>query len=259
MKKRITDWQALSRKDAESEVQSWRDVPQNEFDTVIKAWETDVPNQLNENYRQLRTDLLDAFNRTVEDIDAEKTVRGRQYRIDLEFGMQLYQIMNQYGMTSRIASYDPVWVYIAVRVIPDIVDRRWHSRARTGTSSGVQPDRYYAVVRRIYPKTLWWYIHLSLQSKADGSPDLDVTYDILLRNSTDEIVQLVERSGPAGYRVDVYRALMRHYGTHRDQYDAHALRRAMVLNTARARLVEPELAVGGIEGYVADLFEGLYE
>ena len=94
-----------------------------------------------------------------------------------------------------------------------------------------------------------------MQTKEDGTEDLEKTFIILSGNSTDEIVQIVERSGPAGYRIDVYRELMRFYAENRDKYDNKIFRQVMVLNTAKTQIVEPLLMTGGIETYVRELFE----
>ena len=81
------------------------------------------------------------------------------------------------------------------------------------------------------------------------------TYLILKDNSTDEILNLVERSGSDGYRVDVYREIMAEYScTVLKKSVKQLLRKVMVLNTARTTLVEPALADGGVKGYVKELY-----
>ena len=81
------------------------------------------------------------------------------------------------------------------------------------------------------------------------------TYDILKNNSTDDILNLVERSGNDGYRVDVYRRIMTEYAeTDLRKSVKQLLRKVMVLNTARTTLVEPALAEGGVNGYVKELY-----
>ena len=85
--------------------------------------------------------------------------------------------------------------------------------------------------------------------------DLILTYRILENNTTDEVVQLVERAGSAGYRVDVCRVLMKYYYLNRSKYDNKIFRKVMVLNTARSKVVEPTLVNGGAIGYVKELFD----
>ena len=96
---------------------------------------------------------------------------------------------------------------------------------------------------------LWWYIYLSWQ----GSEKDTIT--VLKDNSTDEILQLVDRCGRGGYRVDLYRALMLQ-NSKLDPIDRRRrqlFRKMMVLNTARVQVIEPELTVGGNIGYAESL------
>ena len=158
-----------------------------------------------------------------------------------------------------MASNDQVWIYLCVKVFPDLIHNRYPGH-KLKTESGVvqrniNDERFWKTRRRIYLKVLWWYVYLSLQFSKDGKEDLSKTYEVLKDNSTDEIVQIVERSGSAGYRVDVYRALMKYYADNRDRYDNKRFRQVMVLNTAKTQIVEPLLMAGGIEEYIKELFE----
>ena len=152
-----------------------------------------------------------------------------------------------------------MWIYLCVKVFPDLIHNRYPGH-KLKTELGViqrniNEERFWKTRRRIYLKVLWWYVYLSLQFSEDGREDLSKTYEVLKDNSTDEIVQIVERSGSAGYRVDVYRALMKYYADNRDRYDNKRFRQVMVLNTAKTQIVEPLLMAGGIEEYIKELFE----
>jgi hypothetical protein len=84
------------------------------------------------------------------------------------------------------------------------------------------------------------------------------TFKILKENTTDEIVQMVERSGKFGYRIDVSRAIMKYYGEMEKQKKKDhpgIFRKVMKLNTARTRVIEPSLMDGGETAYVKELFE----
>ena len=145
-------------------------------------------------------------------------------------------------------------------VFPDLVHSRYPGAVKksadgTAEKINVNEERFWKTRRRIYLKVLWWYIYLSVQTDDNGNEDLDRTVDILKDNSTDEIVQIVERSGTAGYRVDLYRAMMKYYSLHRDIYDNKKFRQVMVLNTARSQIIEPSLMDGGVQTYVRELFE----
>ena len=144
-------------------------------------------------------------------------------------------------MAVQNASSDGVWRHISLNIIPDIVYKRW----------GDNDNRFYKQPRRIWVKTLWWYIFLSWQGSVHE------TESILRNNTTDDLVQLVERAGANGYRVSLSREIMKHYG--RIPLDSElrsrgVFRKVMKLNTAKTSTLEPELIDGGIEAYVRDLF-----
>lgn len=166
------------------------------------------------------------------------------YDYDLLFGIKMYEsLSNKYKMSERLASQDGVWMFLSIELIPDIVYRRW---------KGLNESRYYKESRRIWLKTLWWYIHLSWQGTIDS------TYEILKDNNTDDLVQLVERSGSKGYRINLYREIMRNYSQIKESEKGRKnqlFRKVMKLNTARARVVEPALTNGGEKQYVKELFD----
>ena len=158
-----------------------------------------------------------------------------------------------------MASNDQVWMYLCVKIFPDIVHDRYRGTKVKSENSiverNVNEERFWKTRRRIYLKVIWWYIYLSMQMDEKGQDDLMATFNILKDNSTDEIVQIVERSGAAGYRVDVYREIMKYYSANRDKYDNTKFRQVMVLNTAKTQVVEPDLIEGGVHVYVKELFE----
>lgn len=81
---------------------------------------------------------------------------------------------------------------------------------------------------------------------------------ILKHNTTDTIVQLVERPG-FGYRISFTRELMKHFGClaeeEPDKHNTETFRKIMRLNTARSKVVEPALFGGGEQEYIKELFE----
>ena len=85
--------------------------------------------------------------------------------------------------------------------------------------------------------------------------DEEATREILKDNSTDEILQLVDRCGRGGYRVELYRELMRQHAELdvAERRKTQIFRKIMVLNTARVQVVEPGLVSGGEKQYVSDL------
>lgn len=254
------EWKELSKIEAAAITGEWNSMNKEAFDTMAMEWNETLPENLDEDYRAIRLDLIEAETTARNKVESsEEYSKKKDYFTDLFFAEEVYKILEKHDLSPRVASNDKVWIYLCVKVVPDIVKRRYNKSTKK-TDKGmvvlnVSEDRYWKKTRRIYLKTLWWYFYLSMQTDDAGKPDLAKTVEILKGNSTDEIVQLTERSGTAGYRVDVYRNMMRFYADNRDKYDNETFRKVMVLNTARTRIVEPSLLDGGTEAYVKELFE----
>ncbi|MFL0504199.1 hypothetical protein ACH0B5_00500 [Ureibacillus sp. 179-F W5.1 NHS] len=185
---------------------------------------------------KLRNLLIQARDEIFEEHDLDGANK-LDYQFDLLFGLKIFEILNEsIGFTNRVATNDDVWRYLSVCVVPDIVHSRWSLNA----------DHFYRISRRIWLKTIWWYINLSWRG------NINDTYEILKDNTTDTILQLVERPG-IGYYTELYRELMMQYSHHEDT-SRDLFRRVLKLNTARLLTTSPELVDGGIEGYVNDLF-----
>lgn len=181
-----------------------------------------------------RDDLFNEYN-----LD---TIKKLDYKFDLLYGLKIYEILNEdIGFTNRVATNDEVWRYLSICVIPDVVHSRWSKNE----------DHFYKVSRRIWLKTIWWYIHLSWCGSSEG------TYNLLKENSTDTILQLVERPG-IGYYLDLYREIMLQYQNYEDT-SRNLFRRVLQLNTAKLLTTSPELVEGGIKNYVKALFESVNE
>jgi len=209
----------------------------------IESWKTieDTLKELDNNSLAERQLLLELHQESKEQLGIE-FVEGHEYRYDLAFGLKMYERLK---ISPRTASDNRYWIHKGVYVVPDIVFWRWGPRAH---------DRYYKISSRIWLKVIWWYIHLSWQDSTEE------TFRILEMNSTDTIVQLVERSGTQGYRLKLCRVLMRHYHQYcmkSGKSEAEFFRRLMKLNTARLAAIEPALCEGEEEGYVRKLFADL--
>lgn len=190
---------------------------------------------LSTDFEKIRNELLQSRDLIYDKYEFDNGLHNK-YAFDLEFGLALYEILNS-KIENRDIYTDDIWRYLSIKVIPDIVHSRWNLNA----------DRYYKLSRRIYLKQLWWYIHLSWNG------NVDQTYVVLKNNTTDTILNLVERPG-LGYNIDMYREIMKQY-SHLQDSDRQLLRRVMVLNTARSKNVSPELVENGISGYVTQLFK----
>ena len=177
---------------------------------------------------QARDDIFDEYH-----LDAAEKLG---YTFDLLFAIKLYEILGtNNNFCNRVASDDDVWRFLSIRVIPDIVHSRW----------GMNEARYMTS-RRIWLKNLWWYIHLSWNG------DTERTYEILKNNTTDTVLQLVERPG-VGYYVSLYREIMLQYSCINDP-SRTLFRKVLKLNTALLPVTYPELISGGIKEYVSYLF-----
>lgn len=218
----------LSRKDAIEAMNSW----------VLSSFT--VP-ALGKDYADIRSDLSALF-------DAARAEAGgnvQDYRMDVCFGSALYDYFKgKTWFTQRLASDDGFWRYLALRVIPDMVGQRW------GFSNA---DHYYSKPSRIWPKTLWWFIHLSLKGEGTES-----TKEMLLSGnfSTDTVLNLVERTGRCGTNIAVYREIMTRYAALERVADRD-FRNIMKLNTAKAVVIEPVFCSGGVKGYVGSIFSEL--
>jgi len=213
------------------------DQASSDFNTIQIKSNSIEPIKLNDNFTSLRNKLIEARNYIFDKFQFD-TKNKLDYQFDLLFGLEIYSILNQdSNFSNRVANNDDMWRYLSVKVIPDIVHSRW----------GLNEAHFYKMPRRIWLKTIWWYIHLSwYKNKSE-------TYDILKDNSTDTILQLVERPS-LGYYIDLYREIMyQYYKT--GNSDRDLFRRVLKLNTARIVSTSPELLDGGLVIYVAKLFE----
>ncbi|WP_093072133.1 hypothetical protein [Salisediminibacterium halotolerans] len=224
----------------------WNQLNKKDAEIIFSEWNEDRPLPSHEpSDGELRELLINDFQSVLDDLGLEEEdVSSKQnYRVDLEFGLKLYERLFSFQSFSiRTASDNDFWRYLSVSVIPDIVFLRW----------GLNESRYWKEPRRIWLRTIFWYIHLSWQ----GS--LEETRRILYDNSTDDIVQLVERIGSNGYREKFSRALMKYYGSYDKENKSRGqsvFRKVMKLNTAKVETIEPELYAEGEEIYVRELFE----
>ena len=137
---------------------------------------------------------------TKQELASEEGKIKYNYNRDLVFALKIYEFFSvgQYNMPPRIAADPRVWSYISIRLVPEIVRERWPKKSSW-------EDRFYRKPNRIYLKVLWWYIYLSWQGETED------TRIILENNTEDTIAQLVERSGAHGYRLELYRKIMRRF------------------------------------------------
>ena len=225
---------------------NWKELSRDESSSLFDSFCASDEFSYSQDYAGLREDLCLLFDNALEQIGitAEQiSQKNYSYQLDLQFGIKLYSTLNQkYGMNVRLAATEGIWRYLSVCVVPDLIEKRYGKD---------HPDRFWKKPKRLWLRVLWWYIYLSWQGSEEE------TIAVLKDNSTDEILQLVDRCGRGGYRVDLYREMM----LKNSQLDPaerrkkQLFRKMMVLNTARVQVMEPELTVGGNRGYVESLSE----
>jgi hypothetical protein len=191
------------------------------------------PATLTPDYGKIRQALLSSLPAP----PATKTARGRH---DVEVGLVLYRLLTDHGFGLRQASADGFWRHLSLEVLPDVVAARWEDH---------QPARFWSSRSRIWLRAVWWFIHLSWQGTEKD------TRDVLNGITTDDIVQLVERPGRHGFRIELYRAIMRARSIRRArEAGTERFRELMTLNTMKVVVTEPELHENGPDGYVTGLY-----
>ena len=192
-----------------------------------------TPPVSNSDYSRLANDSF--FNRafTLYKLAANPSYTNREWN----WAVRQAYLRKDDDFSNRVAANDEIWRFLSIKVIPDIVHARW----------GMNASHFYQTSRRIWLKTIWWYIHLSWQNS------IDETYKILIDNTTDTILQLVERPG-LGYNVELFREIMKQYANYSDS-SRNLFRTVLKLNTAKILTTSPELVDGGIEKYVDSLFK----
>jgi len=211
---------------------------------IYLSWaENSLPSvELTPDELKLRNEIL-KINKIVCEDERSGIKVGKidKYQFDLLFGLEIYELLNEtIGFTMRHASDPDIWRNMTMKIAPDIVYTRWKKENN---------DRYYRRTTRIYFSSIWWYIHLSWEGNKIK------TYELLKSNTTDEIMNLVERSGPMGYRIDFTRELMKQYCEKKSDNDRFLFRKLLKLNIARCVVLEPALHGNGLVGYVDTLFQ----
>lgn len=190
--------------------------------------------ELDNEYLILRNELINIWDEI-----SSKFNNIKKYVFDLLFASKSYTLFSKFSDID-LASYD-FWRYIAICVIPDLLYKRW-GNIRT---------HFYSKSVRIYPYTLYWYIHLSLQSSLDETINMLNTK----KCNTDTILQIVERPGRMGVNLEFYRKLMYLYCDDDNEENIKIFRNALTLNTARAINIIPDFYLDGNLGYARDIMK----
>lgn len=210
------------------------------FADLIAQWHSHTITIENSDYEEFRGKVLAAYETAA--------ATGDGYQIDLDVGLCLYEILSpEKGFTLVMANDDDIWRYLSCKVFPDITYERYPKPAKDDIR--LNKKRFYLHTRRIWLKTLWWYVFLAWQG------DAKKTRNVLKDFGTDTISDFIERTGQ-GYRVLLYRQLMRSYASVKNKSSGlfNAIQKQNLVN---CRTVEPGLVEGAEQGYVDSLFKQL--
>lgn len=212
------------------------------FEDLQKHWKQYEVSEDNydDSYKEFRSELIECFDSTLKETGGKMN-----YLLDLRMGIKLYELLApQQGFSNVMANDDDIWRYISVCVMPDITYLRYPDPKQGDVR--INKKRFFSHTRRIWLKTLWWYIHLGWQDTPEK------TFEVLKNNGTNIISHFIERPGK-GYRPTLFRNIMLSYSTLATQKDT-IFRAAAKMNLVKCVTVEPALTQGGEKGYTDNLF-----
>jgi hypothetical protein len=206
---------------------------QRHFDEMVKS-DAFLPDMSSPEMEEVRRQILAIVS--LYDSTARSNASGPG-AYDMKVGLALYRVLAEAGMDIRTAADDGWWRFLSLRVLPDLVKSRWDS---------APPVRYWKGRSRIWLRAMWWTTHLTWQGSEEN------TRKVLESVTTDTVVQLVERPGKGGFRIDLTRLIFKMRRLRKPSQDQ--FRAIMKLNTAQIVLKEPLFCEGGLFGYVDALF-----
>ena len=240
----------LSMVDAIRIVDEYDSMSAEEFEQKIAGnWKRGIINTdgLSEYDLTVRETIKNVFDIYYKLADGNK---NKMYPLDLYVGLKIYELLDpeKSEFTISDAADDDMWRYISVKVLPDMTHLRYPPTNELGARN-INKKRFYSEKRRIWIKSLWWYIYLSWQGNKEA------TYQVLKGNAIDNINKLIETPG-RGYRLSLYRTLMREYAL-RSQYNTDYFAGVTKLNNAKCKTVEPSLLRDGEIEYVRILLDSV--
>lgn len=224
---------------------------QEEFEQIVKGWNLLDPcvgpdpidmSDLAPEYRELRDVIVSAW-KSAGGLKSKNSVA--MYAVDLEVGLALYEFLSENGFNEIYAETDDWWRFVSVKLCPDMTYVRY-PQEEIGKPR-INKKRFYDHTRRIWLKTLWWYVHLCWQ----GS--IEATENVLKKLGTDAIGQIIERPG-RGYRQDVFHVIAAKRAKETGWCDANSFKKVMARHSVYCASFEPVLFKGGVEGYADRIF-----
>lgn len=217
-------------------------LPEAAFQDLETKWQAFRVDGFDSSYSELRRKIIEVY---------QDSKPNGGYAVDVNVGLCLYEeLCVTNGFTNVMANDDDVWRYLSCVVFPDITHLRYPpSKTDVAEERRLNSKRFYAHTRRIWLKTLWWYIHLSWQGSAEA------TNDVLKDLGTDTISDFIERTGK-GYRLKLYRELIKAYSSV-EKKSSYLFNKIATQNRVNCTTVEPALTQNAESGYVMQLFAQL--
>lgn len=218
------------------------------FHDLEEQWKKHNVCDYDSNYDELREKVIVTYKRAQDDYKDESKSR-RDYYTDLKVGFVLYGMLSlSDGFSIVKANDDDIWRYMSCKVFPDITYLRYPKSAKGDIR--LAKKRFYSHPRRIWVKTLWWFIHLSWQG------DEEKTLEVLEKCNIDAINKVFEQPGK-GFRTELSREIIKQYALTVNNKSSKKFESIQKQNLVNCRTVEPALTVEKEEGYVRSLIEGL--
>lgn len=241
------NFKQLSFAKATKMADSYNQLSEVEFNELVEKWKRFeiAEDSLPSGYVSIRSSLVESFKAAVDECGGSCT----DALIDVRVGLRLYQLLNKdIGFTVANANDDNVWRYLSMVVFPDITYCRYPNPAKG--DGRINSKRFYAHTRRIWLKTVWWYVYLAWQGTEAA------TFRVLKKNGSNIISHFIERPG-RGYRVQLFRDMMLAYSRRPDGDRTDKLFRSLTkMNVVKCRNMEPELAAGGGVRYSDEIMNG---
>lgn len=238
----MIQYKKLTKDQAKNYVERIDQMPDPDFYELSGQWDRYSVDGYDSSYENLRSVVLEAYKNSKNISD---------YEVDIRVGLCLYEnLRSKDGFTNVVANDDDVWRYLECIVFPDITYKRYPpTKKDLEAGHRLNTKRFYSHTRRIWLKTLWWYVHLSWQGSETA------TYDVLKNFGSDTISDLYERPGK-GYRLELYRELMKQYSEVKNK-STSLFNEIQKRNLVNCRTVEPALTDGAEKGYVSRLLDEL--
>ena len=149
-----------------------------EYELMVKN--ANYEPKCSEEYEELKRDIYNIFYESVNELGIKvEDVKTMAYKIDYIFGIKLYVLLkNKYDFNEYLAENDEIWRYIQLMVCPKLVFYRY----------GNNEDRFYKKSRRIWLKTIWWYVFLAWRKDEQETQKMIIETDFA-SSSTQKMVR----------------------------------------------------------------------